>query len=233
MHYVILYGGWPAGGRLSSSLHSGSGDSREGTQLDRDSSGFGVSTDSSVRLPLVLRAAWALVHPCLTAARFTPWQLIITTLSAVYAFKNADIVLGLGCKIFSTPDNALYKVHVYLGLRDLQLLAAPEPLANLYSPDFYRATWVTTAVDTGFATAQSIQPKFLRDIMSIVFFIYYLFYAREADEKVRSSRATVAQSYSPFPPLLRFFFSPTPTIVAPLQGNMYCRGAPDYLEQDK
>lgn len=95
--------------------------------------------------------------------RFTPWQLIITTLSAVYAFKNADIVLGLG---------------------------SPEPLANLYSPDFYRATWVTTAVDTGFATAQSIQPKFLRDIMSIVFFIYYLFYAREADEKLRRYRAT-------------------------------------------
>lgn len=95
--------------------------------------------------------------------RFSPWQLIITTLSAVYAFKNADIVLGLG---------------------------SPEPLANLYSPDFYRATWVTTAVDTGFATAQSIQPKFLRDIMSIVFFIYYLFYAREADEKLRRYRAT-------------------------------------------
>lgn len=80
----------------------------------------------------------------------------------------------------SLPSNEL-QVYPYT----TRPLAAPEPLANLYSPDFYRATWVTTAVDTGFATAQSIQPKFLRDIMSIVFFIYYLFYAREADEKVR------------------------------------------------
>jgi hypothetical protein len=30
----------------------------------------------------------------------------------------------------------------------------------------------------------SIQPKFLRDALSMVFFLYYLVYAREADEKV-------------------------------------------------
>jgi len=62
--------------------------------------------------------------------------------------------------------------------------AAPEPLANLYSPDFYRSTWITTALDAGFATAMPIQPKFIRDILSVVFFLYYLVYGREADEKV-------------------------------------------------
>lgn len=61
---------------------------------------------------------------------------------------------------------------------------APEPLANLYSPDFYRSTWLTTALDAGFATAMTIQPKFLRNTLSMVFFLYYLVYAREADEKV-------------------------------------------------
>lgn len=72
-----------------------------------------------------------------------------------------------------------------LTLCHLSSSPAPEPLANLYSPDFYRSTWVTTALDTGFATAMSIQPKFLRDIFSMLFFFYYLVYAREADEKVK------------------------------------------------
>lgn len=62
--------------------------------------------------------------------------------------------------------------------------SAPEPLARLYSPDFFRATWVTTALDAGFTTAMTIQPKFLRDFLSMVFFLYYLVYARDADEKV-------------------------------------------------
>ncbi|KAF8320901.1 alpha/beta-hydrolase [Clavulina sp. PMI_390] len=94
--------------------------------------------------------------------RFSPWQIIVATLSTVYAFRNADSLLGLG---------------------------SPEPLANLYSPDFFRATWLTTALDAGFATAMPIQPKFLRDIFSMLFFFYYLVYARDADEKLRRYRA--------------------------------------------
>lgn len=43
---------------------------------------------------------------------------------------------------------------------------------------------MATALDTGFATAMPIQPKFLRDIFSFFFFLYYLVYARDADEKV-------------------------------------------------
>lgn len=54
-----------------------------------------------------------------------------------------------------------------------------------YSPSYYRATWINTGLDAGFATAMSIRPKWLRDICSIVFSGYYIIYANEADEKVR------------------------------------------------
>ncbi|KAI0091643.1 Alpha/Beta hydrolase protein [Irpex rosettiformis] len=94
--------------------------------------------------------------------RFTPWQLIVSTLTGVYAVRNIDKILGLG---------------------------SPEPLANLYSPNYYRATWINTGLDAGFATAMSIRPKWLRDISSIIFSVYYIIYATEADEKLRRFRA--------------------------------------------
>ncbi|PKY15098.1 alpha/beta-hydrolase [Rhizophagus irregularis] len=96
--------------------------------------------------------------------RFTPFQLIAGTLTVLYMLKNADRMIGLG---------------------------APEPLSRLYSRNFYRATWILTALDAGFWTAMSIRPKFLRDIMSIVFSIYYLIFADQADEKARRIRATI------------------------------------------
>ncbi|KAF9219625.1 alpha/beta-hydrolase [Gyrodon lividus] len=94
--------------------------------------------------------------------RFSPWQIIVSTLTAVYAARNLDKILGLG---------------------------SPEPLAQLYSPSYYRATWVATGLDAGFATAMSIRPKWLKDICSILFSIYYIIYANEADEKLRRFRA--------------------------------------------
>ncbi|TFK44388.1 Alpha/Beta hydrolase protein [Crucibulum laeve] len=94
--------------------------------------------------------------------RFTPWQTIVSTLTAVYAIRNFDKILGL---------------------------SAPEPLARLYSPSYYRATWIVTGFDAGFATAMSIRPKWLRDICSIIFSVYYIIYANEGDEKLRRFRA--------------------------------------------
>lgn len=70
-------------------------------------------------------------------------------------------------------------------------LECPEPLANLYSRAYFRATWITTALDAGFWTAMMIRPAWLRDLASIVFSIYYLFAAEQADEKVRRVRATL------------------------------------------
>ena len=70
-------------------------------------------------------------------------------------------------------------------------LESPEPLANLYSRSYFRATWVTTALDAGFWTAMKIKNKRLRDLASMVFSIYYLFAAEQADEKVRKVRSTL------------------------------------------
>ena len=47
-------------------------------------------------------------------------------------------------------------------------------------------TWIVTALDAGFATAMPVKPKWLRDILSVAFSGYYLIFAHEADEKVRS-----------------------------------------------
>lgn len=97
-----------------------------------------------------------------TLQRFTPWQIVLSTLTAVYTIRNFDKILGV---------------------------SAPEPLARLYSPSYYRATWIATGLDAGFATAMSIRPKWLRDISSIIFSFYYILYAQEADEKLRRFRA--------------------------------------------
>ncbi|KAI6045954.1 Alpha/Beta hydrolase protein [Pisolithus marmoratus] len=94
--------------------------------------------------------------------RFSPWQIIVSTLTAVYAARNLDKIVGLG---------------------------SPEPLAHLYSPSYYRATWIATGLDAGFATAMSVRPKWLRDICSILFSLYYIIYATEGDEKLRRFRA--------------------------------------------
>jgi len=67
-------------------------------------------------------------------------------------------------------------------------LESPEPLANLYNRAYFRATWVTTALDAGFWTAMKIRTKWLRDLASMVFSVYYLFAAEQADEKVRKVR---------------------------------------------
>ncbi|GAA6053206.1 hypothetical protein JCM3770_000031 [Rhodotorula araucariae] len=94
--------------------------------------------------------------------RCSPWQVILSTLTLLYAVRHGDVLLGL---------------------------QAPEPLARLYSRDYYRATWIATALDAGFATAMSIRWKWLRDLASLAFSGYYLLFANEADEKLRKFRA--------------------------------------------
>lgn len=70
-------------------------------------------------------------------------------------------------------------------------LASPEPLSNMYSATYFRATWILTALDAGFWTAMKIRQKWLRDISSIVFSIFYMFAAEKADEKVRKVRGNL------------------------------------------
>ncbi|KAG8956174.1 hypothetical protein FRC04_004250 [Tulasnella sp. 424] len=73
--------------------------------------------------------------------RFTPWQVLVTTLTALYGVRNLNVLTGFD------------------------------------------------GLDAGFATAMSIKHKWLRDIASIVFSIYYLLYADAADELLRKHRA--------------------------------------------
>lgn len=68
-------------------------------------------------------------------------------------------------------------------------LASPEPLSNMYSAAYFRATWVLTALDAGFWTAMKIRSKWLRDVASVVFSVFYMFAAEKADEKVRKVRS--------------------------------------------
>ncbi|GAA5972394.1 hypothetical protein JCM8115_001324 [Rhodotorula mucilaginosa] len=108
------------------------------------------------------RVLWLRRLNRLLARKYTPWQIILATCTLFYAVRHGDVLLGL---------------------------QAPEPLARLYSSDFYRATWIVTALDAGFATAMSIRWKWLRDIASLAFSGYYLLFANEADEKLRKFRA--------------------------------------------
>ncbi|KAE8551531.1 hypothetical protein EYB25_005421 [Talaromyces marneffei] len=96
--------------------------------------------------------------------RLTPWQTMVITLLWLYVARNFSKIMGF---------------------------ESPEPLANLYSRSYFRATWITTALDAGFWTAMKIRPKWLKDIASMVFSVYYLIAAEQADEKVRRVRATL------------------------------------------
>ncbi|XHG02159.1 hypothetical protein AWENTII_005519 [Aspergillus wentii] len=96
--------------------------------------------------------------------KVTVWQTTVAIFLWLYISRNFAKIVGLEC---------------------------PEPLANLYSRSFFRATWITTALDAGFWTAMKIKPKWIRDIASLMFTVYYLFAAEQADEKVRRVRATL------------------------------------------
>ncbi|PWY89413.1 CLN3-domain-containing protein [Aspergillus sclerotioniger CBS 115572] len=96
--------------------------------------------------------------------KLSVWQTTVLVFLWLYISRNFAKIVGLEC---------------------------PEPLANLYSRSFFRATWITTALDAGFWTAMGVKPKWLRDIASLVFSGYYLIAAERADEKVRRVRATL------------------------------------------
>lgn len=94
----------------------------------------------------------------------TVWQTVVVTMTFLYASRNFSTLVGL---------------------------ASPEPLSNMYSATYFRATWVLTALDAGFWTAMKIRPKWLRDMSSIVFSVFYMFAAERADEKVRKVRGNL------------------------------------------
>ena len=95
-------------------------------------------------------------------SKYPPWKIITSTLLIAYVSRNFFL---------------------------LTFLNAPEPLSRMYTHSFYRATWILTSLDAGFLTAMNIQPKWLRDILSLLFSFMYLFDSEAADEKVRKYRA--------------------------------------------
>ncbi|CAO1617126.1 unnamed protein product [Sympodiomycopsis kandeliae] len=132
------------------------------------------------------------------AATFTPWKLFVATLMALYTVRRMDDILGV---------------------------AAPEPLARMYSRSFYRATWIVTALDAGFATAMNVRPIWLRDILSVIFSLYYVIYADEADEKLRKYRTfctvemlryTWEKTTNPYIRMATWFHRPSLPIARPI-----------------
>jgi len=115
--------------------------------------------------------------------RLTAWQTVVITFLWLYVARNFGKLVGLEC---------------------------PEPLANLYNRSYFRATWITTALDAGFWTAMRIKPKWARDLCSMVCSIYYLFAAEQADEKVRKVRGMLTVDHlrvswdKPLTPYLKF-----------------------------
>ncbi|KAI8808437.1 Alpha/Beta hydrolase protein [Cladochytrium replicatum] len=91
-----------------------------------------------------------------------PWKIVAGTITAVYFARNFFL---------------------------LSFLNAPEPLARMYTRSFYRATWILTGLDAGFLSAMHIKPKWLRDLLSVIFSVYYIMFPDDADEKVRKFRA--------------------------------------------
>jgi hypothetical protein len=87
--------------------------------------------------------------------------------------SSHDTVLGLHCSS-GTVSKIGKRFPVRTGLRSwLQ-----------YSRSYYRATYVNTAFDAGFASAMAIRPKWLKDICSVLFSAYYLVWASDGDEVV-------------------------------------------------
>ena len=87
----------------------------------------------------------------------------------------------------------IFSVGLYVSRNFARLvgLESPEPLANLYARDYFRATWWTTALDAGFWTAMNLRPRWLRDMASIVFTFYYLVCAEQADDLVHRVRGVI------------------------------------------
>ncbi|KAG0224777.1 hypothetical protein BGX31_007858, partial [Mortierella sp. GBA43] len=92
--------------------------------------------------------------------RFTPWQLLIGALTTLYTAHHADLLLGL------TPAEPEKKMF-----------------SRRYTRGYTRGLWILSALDAGFFTSQNIRPKILRDTMSALFSVYYLFFPKRALEK--------------------------------------------------
>ncbi len=91
--------------------------------------------------------------------RLTAWQIYVLSMTGYYIFKNVDKILNF------QPPSLLSK--------------------DVYTRNFYRVCWLLNATDAGFWTAMNIKKKWLRDILSIFFSVYYLVFTEQATNKNR------------------------------------------------
>ncbi|OQO08319.1 hypothetical protein B0A48_06189 [Cryoendolithus antarcticus] len=96
------------------------------------------------------------------AKHLTPWHSMVLTMLYTYLMRNFSTIVGLEPR---------------------------EPLAGKYNHDYFRATWVATALDAGFWKAMWLRPKWLRDLVSMGATMYYLVCTEQADEYVRKMRS--------------------------------------------
>ncbi|ODV90782.1 hypothetical protein CANCADRAFT_110684 [Tortispora caseinolytica NRRL Y-17796] len=129
----------------------------------------------------------------------SPWQIYIFSMTSMYIIKNIDRLFG------AVP---------------------PEPLKNLYTRSFYRAIWISTALDAGFWTAMNIRSTRIRNLASIIFSGYYLIFADQAERTVARYRANInvdmlrvswSKSQNPYLSAVQWFFSPTLRLYTPLK----------------
>ncbi|KAF9583118.1 hypothetical protein BGW38_010213, partial [Lunasporangiospora selenospora] len=100
--------------------------------------------------------------------KYTPWQILIGALTTLYAAHHADILLGL------TPAENEKKMF-----------------SRRYTRGYTRGLWVLSALDAGFFMSENIRPKPLRDTLSAIFSVYYLFFPKRAVEKNHMMLSTI------------------------------------------
>ena len=97
--------------------------------------------------------------------RLTVWQIVVLTCMTEYVRRNFARLVGV---------------------------ESPEPLAAMYNRDYFRATWVTTALDAGYWTARRVRGTFFREVASVLCTFYYLVCAEQADQMVRKVRGKLS-----------------------------------------
>ncbi|KAK4153180.1 hypothetical protein C8A00DRAFT_43859 [Chaetomidium leptoderma] len=149
----------------------------------------------------------------LLSKQLSAWQTVVITMIYLYVARNFSTLVGL---------------------------ASPDPLSNMYDATYFRATWVLTALDAGFWTAMKIGNKRLRDLASIVFSVFYMIAAEQADEKVRKVRGNITVEHmriswnkgtqSPYLRFLQGLMRPRFTKWPPRQVRIPRPAASDYKE---
>ncbi|KAL7748172.1 hypothetical protein RI367_006356 [Sorochytrium milnesiophthora] len=121
----------------------------------------------------------------LGAVSYVPCQVILSVVG-----KHMRNMVGTAGKMFSIlAADGINCEMISQGASEINISCV---IVFSHTSNYYRATWIGSSLRWMRASlpAVNIKPKLLRDIASIVFTIYYLVFADQADNKVRRLRAT-------------------------------------------